>query len=311
MAILSVSKFSYIYRDGSNPTASPGVKSINDGNATNYEFVAGESVTITFGDNTMQTAIFKGTTNAISGGPYAVVEYSNDSNIKITVVIGTGVLSSPPVNVAVLNIDTTNPLPAPCFFSGTLIATPSGERKVEELVSGDLVSVQDSRIVPVKWIGRQTVSTIFGPAERLMPVRFAAGSLGGGGGATLLPHSDLPVTADHAMYVDGILCEAGALVNGTTITRVPLSELDGRYTVYHVETEAHEIVFANGAPAETFIDNATRRAFDNFAEFKALYGDPPEMKELPYPRASNARHLPARIKARISLDHNCSGQIIS
>ena len=188
-----------------------------------------------------------------------------------------------------------------CFFPGTLIATPFGELKVEELVSGDLVLVGETSVVPVKWIGRQTVSTLFGPAERLMPVRFAAGSLGGGGGQFLLPQSDLTVTPDHAMHVDGILCEAGALVNGTTITRVPLSEFGESYTVYHVETEAHEIILANGAPAETFVDNASRRAFDNFTEFEALHGNPPEMKELPYPRASNARHLPARIKNRLGI----------
>ena len=208
-----------------------------------------------------------------------------------------------------------------CFFPGTLIATPSGERKVEELVSGDPVLVGDlgavpanwiarigrkfrlwlgfARAVPVKWIGRQTISTHFGPAERLMPVRFAVGSLGGG--QTLLPHSDLTVTADHAMLVDGVLCEAGALVNGTTITRVPLSEFGESYTVYHVETEAHEIVFANGVPSETFIDNISRRTFDNIAEFEAVHGDQPEMKELPYPRASNVRHLPVRIKARLGI----------
>ena len=98
------------------------------------------------------------------------------------------------------------------------------------------------------------------------------------------------------MLVGGVLCEAGALVNGTTITRVPLSEFGGSYTVYHVETEAHEIILANGALAETFIDNVSRRAFENYAEFEELYGDQPEMKELPYPRASNARHLPMRIK---------------
>lgn len=88
-----------------------------------------------------------------------------------------------------------------CFFPGTLIATPSGERRVEELVPGDLVLVEETdpipttwvdrmtwkfprklglvRSAPVKWIGRQTVSTRFGPADRLMPVRFVAGSLGG------------------------------------------------------------------------------------------------------------------------------------
>ena len=90
-----------------------------------------------------------------------------------------------------------------CFFPGTLIATPSGERKVEDLVPGDPVLIGDSsnapatwmgriwrklrrrhgrrRAVAVKWIGRQTVSTRFGHAGRLMPIRFAVGSLGGGG----------------------------------------------------------------------------------------------------------------------------------
>ena len=116
-----------------------------------------------------------------------------------------------------------------------------------------------------------------------------------------MPHNDLTVTADHAILVDGVLCEAGALVNGTTISRVPLSQFGESYTVYHVETEAHEIILANGAPAETFVDNVSRRAFDNFAEFKRLHGDPSEMKELSYPRASNARHLPARIKARLGI----------
>ena len=102
--------------------------------------------------------------------------------------------------------------------------------------------------------------------------------------------------------MDGVLCEAGALVNGTTITRVPLSEFGESYTVYHVETEAHEIILANGAPAETFVDNASRRAFDNYAEFEALYGEnPPEMPELPHPRAANSRQLPKRIRIRFGL----------
>ena len=74
-----------------------------------------------------------------------------------------------------------------CFFPGTQIATPSGERNVEELVSGDLVLLGNfgampatclgrkfARAVSVKWIGGQTVSTLFGPAERLMPGRFCA-----------------------------------------------------------------------------------------------------------------------------------------
>ena len=182
-----------------------------------------------------------------------------------------------------------------CFLAGTLIATPDGSLAVEALSPGSLILDMNGRLVSVRWIGRQTVSALFNPAERLLPVRFVAGSLGNG-----LPFSDLTVTADHGMLVDGVICHAGALVNGTTITRVPLDEMGETFTVYHIETEAHEIILANGAAAETFIDNVSRRVFDNFAEFEALFGDVPEMEELPYPRAMSARQVPARIKALLA-----------
>ena len=44
----------------------------------------------------------------------------------------------------------------------------------------------------------------------------------------------------------------------------------------------------------------SRRAFDNYAEFDALYGDVPEMEELGYPRAMSARQVPGRIRAALS-----------
>ncbi|WP_164744682.1 Hint domain-containing protein [Nioella ostreopsis] len=181
-----------------------------------------------------------------------------------------------------------------CFATGTLIAGPDGPMRVEDLVIGAQVLTDFDKSVAVKWIGRQTVATRFGPVERLMPVRFAVGALGDG-----IPHTDLTVTADHGMLLDGVICHAGALVNGETITRVPLAELGETYTVYHIETEEHEIILANGAPAETFIDNVSRRAFDNFAEFETLYGDVPEMEELPFPRAMSARQVPAVIRRKL------------
>ncbi|WP_146343807.1 Hint domain-containing protein [Falsiphaeobacter marinintestinus] len=182
-----------------------------------------------------------------------------------------------------------------CFLTGVMIATPVGEVAVEDLKIGDALLTASGDVSKVLWIGRNTVATRFGPAERLMPVRFAAGSLGDS-----LPHTDLTVTADHAMLIDGVLCNAGALVNDVTITRVPPSDMGETFTVYHVETEAHEIILANGAPAETFIDNVSRRVFDNYAEYDALYGDTPEMAELPYPRAMSARQVPARLRAKLA-----------
>lgn len=182
-----------------------------------------------------------------------------------------------------------------CFLEGTEISTPDGVAKVEDLKTGDMILTADGETVAVKWLGKQTVSTMFAAAERLMPVRFAAGSLGND-----LPNADLTVTADHAMLVDGVLCNAGALVNGTTIARVPLAEFGKSFTVYHVETELHDIILANGAASETFIDNVSRRVFDNFAEYEAMYGDEAEMAELPLPRATSARQVPASIKARLA-----------
>ncbi|MCV6584280.1 MAG: Hint domain-containing protein [Marinibacterium sp.] len=183
-----------------------------------------------------------------------------------------------------------------CFFPGTMIATPDGETAVETLAIGDLITTADGRQVAVKWVGRQTVSTIFSPAQRLLPVRFAAGSLG-----DALPREELTVTADHAMLVDGVLCQAGALVNGADITKPALAEMGETYTVYHIETEAHEIILANGAETETFIDNVTRRVFDNYDEFEALYGDVEEMVELSLPRAMSSRQLPVSVRSRLGL----------
>ena len=239
------------------------------------EFVLNDGTRLFIPSNRMNEALIEGTFGRKTAGPYDTRDYSTKFHAKY----------SDEITIATLL----------CFFPGTLIATPVGERMIEELVPGDRVLTKNGREVAAKWICRQTVSTRFGPAERLMPVRFAAGSLGDGS-----PHSDLTVTADHAVLLDDVLCEAGALVNGTTITRIPLSEFGEGYTVYHLEADAHEVVLANGTPVETFVDNASRMAFDNYAEHEALYGaNTAEMEELPYPRASNARHLPARIKSRL------------
>ena len=182
-----------------------------------------------------------------------------------------------------------------CFLTGTLIATPEGEVAVESLRPGDRVLTADGRAIPVTYLFEQRIDPRFGPAERLRPIRIRAGALGGG-----LPHSDLRVTADHGMLVSGVICHAGALANGTTIVQEALQPGEG-YTVYHVECAAHEILLANGAAAESFIDNVGRQSFDNWAGFVALYGaDQPEMEELPHPRAMSARQVPQAIRARLS-----------
>ena len=190
---------------------------------------------------------------------------------------------------------TGDPLPV-CFGAGTLIATPEGEKAVETLEIGDMILTDDGKTVPVKWLGRQTVMPIFA-GERARPVRVSAGALGNG-----LPHTELVLTADHALIIDGLAINAGALVNGTTITQDAFDSLPERTTFYHVETEGHMVILANGSEAETYVDYVTRRSFDNYDEYVDLYGDERTIVEMDMPRVSSARLVPAAIRARLNRD---------
>ncbi|PWK61095.1 Hint domain-containing protein [Roseicyclus mahoneyensis] len=179
---------------------------------------------------------------------------------------------------------------ANCFAEDTLIATPDGERRVQDLAAGDLVCRAGGGVAPVLWLGRQTIVTRFaGDAARL--VRIAAGVLD--------THRELRVTQEHGMLIDGVLVNAGAFVGLPGIDLVPLYQTPKRFAVYHVETEAHDVIVANGAASETFIDYTGRRAFDNFAEYLSLYGAERIYPEMKPARITSARLLPEALRTRL------------
>ncbi|MBV6636892.1 MAG: Hint domain-containing protein [Mameliella sp.] len=193
-----------------------------------------------------------------------------------------------------VTIDTSTPYTF-CFLAGTSITTPAGEVPVEALRIGDPVVTASGKTVPVKWIGHQTIRKTMFTRPECAPVRISSGALGNG-----LPRNDLFLTSDHGLIIDGLVINAGALVNGDTIRFTALSEMPGTFTYYHVETEAHDVVLANGVPAETFIDYAARGKFDNAAEYMALYGEERTVPELDMPRISAARLVPPSIRARLA-----------
>lgn len=185
-----------------------------------------------------------------------------------------------------------NPDPAvPCFLEGTLILTPEGERPVETLARGDVLTTADGGRATVAWMGRKVVLGAFAVPERLSPVRIRAGALG-----DRLPHTDLLVTAEHGILVGNVMVNAGALVNGTTIVRETSPAILRRYVVWHVETENQEVIVANGVAAETFLDNASRAMFDNAEEAQALGIATRAAEELSYPRVMSARQVPPAIR---------------
>jgi hypothetical protein len=180
-----------------------------------------------------------------------------------------------------------------CFMPGTLVRTPGGDVAVETLQPGDLVITTEGRAEPIRWLGRQTVSRVFADPLRVLPIRIMTGALGEN-----VPARDLLISPDHAVLIDGVLVQAGALVNGTSIvreTKVPMT-----YTYYHVELDDHSLILAENLAAETFVDNVDRLAFDNWDEHEALYPDGKPIVEMPYPRAKAHRQVPRTVRAKLA-----------
>ncbi len=175
-----------------------------------------------------------------------------------------------------------------CFVAGTLIATPSGQRAVESLVPGDLVLAADGRAMPVRWVGRSTANRAEGKPLLDLPIIVRAGAFGEN-----LPARDLGLSAGHAILLDGVLVNAAALVNGTSVVRD--WSAPETYTYYHLELDTHAVILAEGLEVESFLGGAEDRSFDNWAERVA----PGATEELPHPRAFSARQVPAGLRRKV------------
>ncbi len=153
-----------------------------------------------------------------------------------------------------------------CFCRGTLILTDRGEVPVEDMAIGDEAITFCGAARPIKWIGRRAYDGRFVAANRaVLPIRIEAGALADG-----VPARDLFVSPEHALYIDYALVPAQLLVNGATIRQVTSVE---RLEYLHIELDTHDVILAEGAPAESFVDCDNRLMFQNGAEFAALYPD--------------------------------------
>lgn len=180
------------------------------------------------------------------------------SAYTIKVVNSATTLATQGVTVDTL-VDIQNLVFNACFVPETLIATPGGETPAGTLHAGDLVLTASGEALPIRWVGRRRVAArqLREDASR-RPIRFAAGALGPG-----CPRRALIVSPLHAIRLDGVLVPAELLVNGGTIRRLaPRGAVD----YVHIELPRHDILLAEGAPAESFIDLDSRWLFENAAE---------------------------------------------
>jgi hypothetical protein len=182
---------------------------------------------------------------------------------------------------------------ATCFCPGTLIRTERGERPVEALEIGDLLATTCGRYRPIKWIGRRCYAGRFVSGRHLiLPICIRRSALDEN-----VPTRDLWVSPGHGICLDGVLVPAWLLINGVSIAQS--REVDS-VTYFHVELDDHEVIFAEGCPAESFFDEDCRNQFQNAAEYHLLYPEP-RAGGLCLPRLEDGFHLEAiqrRLAAR-------------
>ncbi len=180
----------------------------------------------------------------------------------------------------------------PCYCSGTRILTDGGEVCVEDLAIGDRVVTVSGASQVIRWIGRRSFTgRLLRGQPALLPILFRAGSLGEG-----VPHRDLRVSPEHALFLDGVLVPARCLVNGATIVQDrAFQSID----YIHVELDRHDVILAEGATCETFLDDDSRAMFHNASEFGRLYPDADWPAEFYAPRVTDGYGLDA-IRRRLA-----------
>jgi hypothetical protein len=152
----------------------------------------------------------------------------------------------------------------PCFCPGTKIKTPCGDRLIEELSIGDVVTTYFSGTSKIKWIG-------FSPQSQdnikknplISPVIIDTDALDDGS-----PNSPLMVSPGHSVYLKGVLVPTWRLINDTSIYQA-LCHKDILYI--HLELDHHDLLLSNGSWTESFLDEVPRWWFKNFHEYNSLY----------------------------------------
>lgn len=274
-------RFSYFAGDGNDVitdfnTGNTGT--LLDGDSTNNDFIDLSGYYDTLWElwaDQADDGILNQSNNGVNG-----VDYSNNTQFGTGSLTFTGA-SADNTFFTVENTGVT------CYLAGTRILTPSGEVEIEQLRVGDLVLTSDHGAQPIRWIGVSELPI----APAIAPIRISKGALGAG-----LPQRDLFVSPQHRMLVrsrivarmTGVTVGLVAAKKLTALPGIERVETTGRLSYYHLICDAHEIIFAEGAPSETLLPGPqARRAMSAaaWAELSAIF---PEL-------TAEARHpTPAR-----------------
>ncbi|MFE8873047.1 Hint domain-containing protein [Acetobacter persici] len=158
-----------------------------------------------------------------------------------------------------------------CFLPGSMIRTENGDVSVEEIQIGDQVVVfnwenNTQTVQPVVWVGKAhtTVSPDMPDDEAGWPVRVLKNAIADG-----VPYKDMLITAEHCLFLHNKFVPVRMLVNGESIF---YDKTIRSYDYYHVETDRHAVISADGVLTESYLDTGNRASFQQEGKLVALRG---------------------------------------
>ncbi|GAB6853398.1 Hint domain-containing protein [Asaia astilbis] len=146
----------------------------------------------------------------------------------------------------------------PCFLAGTKISVCGEFQDIDDLVVGGQIDVfvkgQTSQQT-ISWIGKSVrKSSPHLPDDQAgYPVRVLKDAISDG-----VPFKDMLITAEHCLFFDGKFVPARMLVNGRSIF---FDKTITSYDYYHIETENHSVIMADGMLTESYLDTGNRHSF--------------------------------------------------
>ena len=178
----------------------------------------------------------------------AVIASGSDQVVSFTVT-GSGDFGTSDTDTVFINL-------LICVARGTKIATPNGERTVEDLVVGDEVTTLGGKPETIRWIGSRRIDhRELASKNNLRPIMIRKDAFGSG-----KPHTDLFVSPQHRIRIEGYLSE---LLFGCPAVLAPAKGLLNEKTIlvarhvseveyFHVAFDGHEIMVTNGLATESF-----------------------------------------------------------
>lgn len=223
-------------------------------NRFSNDSIDGSDITSSYPGDTITVNLPGGGTATITGVTY----YLADGRVVFTPSDGSVLETATFASSTFVNgqgsqpVDTLGP---PCFVAGTEIASPRGPVLVECLRKGNLVQNHAGQRVKLRLVLSRFISAReLAENHKLRPVRIVAGALGNG-----LPRRDLLVSRQHRMLVSSKIAERMFGTTDVLVSAIRLTELPGIYVdesvteveYFHLLFDAHEVIFAEGAPTES------------------------------------------------------------